>query len=342
MPLCSEAGLKHVFNRPSRRCRGAVGTRDVRFPGRLTMTLLMIAALSLACRDGAPRRARGTDATSTPSGIASMTRQSVRVGTLTRSYWRFMPASVANHPEDAVSLVIGLHGGLGTGEQFASASRFNELAAEQGFIVAYPDGVGRTWNGGSCCGEAVRSGVDDVAFIAAMIEDFAVTAPIDRRHVFITGHSNGAIMAFRFACERADLVAAVVPVAGSLEVSECHPSRGVPLLAIHGDADRNHPLQGGTGSRSIAGVPFRSMADSLRQWTAAVGCADLATTTTSGPLMTTTWLGCRDGVAAQLMVIAGADHPWPGSHPNRVSRLQGQPTTLLDATKAAWGFFKAH
>lgn len=38
---------------------------------------------------------------------------------------------------------------------------------------------------------------------------------------------------------------------------------------------------------------------------------------------------------ADLMVLTGADHPWPGSPRNPASRLQGEPAHLLDATKAA-------
>ncbi|MEO0760633.1 MAG: hypothetical protein AAFZ09_02320, partial [Pseudomonadota bacterium] len=33
-----------------------------------------------------------------------------------------------------------------------------------------PEGIGRTWNGGVCCGEASTSDVDDVGFTAAMID----------------------------------------------------------------------------------------------------------------------------------------------------------------------------
>lgn len=51
--------------------------------------------------------------------------------------------------------------------------------------------------------------------------------------LFVPGHSNGAIMTFRFACERADLITAIAPVAGSLEIPDCPATRGVSLLAIH-------------------------------------------------------------------------------------------------------------
>ena len=42
------------------------------------------------------------------------------------------------------------------------------------FVVAYPDGLHRTWNtngGGGCCGRAASDGVDDVGFITAAAAD---------------------------------------------------------------------------------------------------------------------------------------------------------------------------
>jgi polyhydroxybutyrate depolymerase len=131
----------------------------------------------------------------------------------------------------------------------------------------------------------------------------------------------------------------VVPVAGSLEIDRCTPARAVALLAIHGDADRNHPIDGGTGDRSISNVSYRSMDTSLATWTMAMGCTS-SSAAVAGPIRETTWSGCRQGAATKYVVVAGADHPWPGSVDRRASALQGVPTTAIDATAAAWEFLK--
>jgi polyhydroxybutyrate depolymerase len=241
-----------------------------------------------------------------------------------------------------VALVVALHGGLGTDDQFAENSRFEDLAEAEGFVVVFPNGVDRTWNAGACCCGAVRKDIDDTGFLAALIEHLAVTLPVDRDRVFMTGHSNGAMMTFRFACERSDLVAAVAPVAGSLEIPECRPGSGVDLLAIHGDSDRNHPLEGGQGTRSISQVEYVSMAESMERWTSASACQAPPSRAVEGALTTATWDGCSGGTAASLVVIAGADHPWPGGvMPARTSPLQGVPSQELDASRAVWEFFAA-
>ena len=82
---------------------------------------------------------------------------------------------------ESVPLLVALHGGTGTGLQFERTSRFDDLAAANRFLVVYPDGVGtgagenqlRTWNGGVCCGAAVKKSVDDVTFLRALVQQLS-------------------------------------------------------------------------------------------------------------------------------------------------------------------------
>lgn len=312
--------------------------------------VLVIVVLSAGCseskRDAAPEpgaalpsatasaSAVSTAPASPPKGVSHAT---LTHAGLERTYRLFIPSSVT--PTTKTPLVLALHGGLGWGDQFAANSNFEALAEREGFIVAFPDGADRTWNGGNCCGQSVRKNTDDVGFLAALIAHLTATLPVDPERVFMTGHSNGGIMSFRFACERPDLVRAIAPVAGSLEVPKCSPSSGVSLLAIHGDADQNHPLEGGEGERSIAGVAFVSMEKSLELWTAGMRCESDPERSTAGAITSTTWTKCRDRAVATFLVIAGADHPWPGGTGG--ARLEGRVSDALDATTAVWTFFSA-
>jgi len=106
-----------------------------------------------------------------------------------------------------------LHGGFGTGEQAEGYYGWDALADAQGFTVVYPDGVDRAWNvGGGCCGVPGRDGVDDVAFLRAVVEqmDGIVPGGVDPSRVYATGISNGGLMAYRLACDT-DLFAAIGP-----------------------------------------------------------------------------------------------------------------------------------
>jgi polyhydroxybutyrate depolymerase len=62
-----------------------------------------------------------------------------------------------------------LHGGFGTGDGAARQTGFDDEAARHGFLVAYPDGIGRSWNAITCCGPAQRRQVDDVGFLVSLI-----------------------------------------------------------------------------------------------------------------------------------------------------------------------------
>lgn len=311
---------------------------------------LLLTACSKSDSEGSPTATMSTTGSPTPaaSPAASSTATppadaipqvatGVSRGTLAfdgteRTYRLFVPKGAGNAK---MPLVLALHGGLGSGDIMAAKTRFEALAQQEGFIAVFPDGLDGTWNAGGCCGKAARNNVDDVGFLAALIKDLQDRAPLDPSRVFMTGHSNGAMMSFRFGCEHPEMVRGIAPVAGSLEIPKCAASKGTNLLTIHGDADENHPIDGGRGPKSIANVDFVSMAQTLSVWTSAMACG-APTTTTDGPLTTTNWAGCKDGTVARYIIVAGASHGWPGS----AAASGDTPSQALDATSTVWAFFK--
>ena len=107
----------------------------------------------------------------------------------------------------SVPLLVVLHGAGSDAARFEAKTGFDQLADLDRFIVVYPDGVtfgsGRTWNAGQCCPPASTAGVDDVAFISALLDRLEATYPVDVRRVYAVGHSNGAMSAQRLGCEAA-------------------------------------------------------------------------------------------------------------------------------------------
>jgi len=257
------------------------------------------------------------------------------IGGRERTWLLYVPSTL---PPGPAALIIGLHGGFGSGEQFERTARFNEQAEAGRFLAAYPDGTGafRTWNGGLCCGYAVRENVDDVAFIEAMVDTISAEYSVDPARVYATGHSNGGIMALRLACESGRF-RAVGAVAGSLEVPQCNPSRSVSTLLIHGDADESHPLEGGRGPQSVSSVDFTSVAASMAVLAPAMGCSGGSQDNVIGAITTTIWLGCPPGVVVELQVVAGASHNWPGGVAGVI--FGSDPSDELDATAELWAFF---
>jgi polyhydroxybutyrate depolymerase len=255
-----------------------------------------------------------------------------------RTYSLYVPATLLDdHP---VPLLVAFHGGGGSGSQFARASGFDAIADEEGFLVVFPDGATGTWNAGGCCGVAEREGVDDVAFVRRLIEEIAADHDVDADRVYVAGHSNGAMLAYRLACELGDVVAAAGAQSGGLEVDRCAPARPVSLIHLHGTADPRVPYGGGVGPDSRVGNDFRSAPESAGIVAAADGCDPdpaEAADPDNGAVRTTTW-SCPDA-AVELVTVEGAGHGWFGS--DRAARL-GNESAGVVSSRLIWEFLAAH
>jgi polyhydroxybutyrate depolymerase len=141
-------------------------------------------------------------------------------------------------------LLILLHGFGASGSLQEIYFNFSALAEKQTFLYAYPDGkqdpVGlRYWNAMEWCCDFFKSGVDDVAYIKAIIADMSGKFNVDPKRVFIVGHSNGGFMAHRIGCELSEQVAGVVSLAGAQwnDPSRCVPKQPIAVAQIHGTLD---------------------------------------------------------------------------------------------------------
>ncbi len=116
---------------------------------------------------------------------------------------------------------------------------------KDGFILFVPgtvrDSQGhRFWNAMDYCCNSERLPVDDITYLKAEIERVMKENPVDPDRVYLLGHSNGAMMAHRMACDHADLFAGIASLAGSgmRELSQCKPSSPVSILEIHARNDK--------------------------------------------------------------------------------------------------------
>jgi len=327
--------------------------RPLRWP-RVLGVAVVAAALSLPLGCGGSR----TDDTADDAGAPATTAASARAEPVGELRWvslevdgrsrraRVYVPSVLS--EGTVPLVLGLHGGGGSAEQFAENSDLDALAEANGFIVAYPEGIPgpvlehlHTWNAGYCCGPAQRDGVDDVAFIAALLDTLEADLPVDVGAVYAIGHSNGGMMAYRLACELADRIVAIGVVGASLGIEDCAPSRPVSVMHVHGSADRNHPIDGGPGQNSLVGVDFHPAVDGVRTLARADGCPATPRFDIDGDLTVETFAPCDEGAEVRFVAIAGASHAWPGGQ-GAAGRLTGPTYDAYDASGELWAFVSAH
>ncbi|MBV8860856.1 MAG: polyhydroxybutyrate depolymerase, partial [Mycobacterium sp.] len=166
---------------------------------------------------------RGAD-TQLPHGT---TLHTIAFGGLDRTYRLHKPPGLAA----AAPLVVMLHGASGSGRQAENSYGWDQLADSAKFVVAYPDGVGRTWNGHGCCGEAARDNIDDVGFITAMVGQISAALPIDKSRVYAAGISNGGIMSYALACNTG-IFAAIGPDAAT-QPDACTAPHPTSVIHIH-------------------------------------------------------------------------------------------------------------
>jgi poly(3-hydroxybutyrate) depolymerase len=186
--------------------------------------------------------------------------RTVAVGGLTRHYILVVPAHV--EPGHAYALVLYFHGDGGDGEGMQRNAPF-ETASGDAALVAYPDGINRTWDL-----ETQRDN-RDVAFVEALIADVGRDFSVDRARVFATGYSNGGFFANVLACQRSSMLRAIASAERVSEVSGRGAGGGdraarrerqrsdARQRAVHGGVlgVRERLQHGGDGDDGVPGMP---------------------------------------------------------------------------------------
>lgn len=263
--------------------------------------------------------------------------------------------SLRHRPRDydgtrAAPVVIDLHAHT---ESAAVHREFDGLVAtadRHALILLTPSGTGDPpiWN-------ATRSPfvADDVTFIKDLLHQVEGTDCVDTNRVYVTGLSNGALMASELACSMSGQIAAVAPVAGVTVPAECAPTRQVPMVAFHGTSDTFLAYSGGRGPdgnglmntpQSVAvfkSLDRRSIPDLMADWARRNGCGAPGSDQRIGTdVVMRRWTGCRADV--ELYSVDGGGHTWPGSANYRAAPGIGTTTMTIDANEVMWAFFERH
>ncbi|MEJ6023550.1 extracellular catalytic domain type 1 short-chain-length polyhydroxyalkanoate depolymerase [Ramlibacter sp. PS4R-6] len=252
----------------------------------------------------------------------------------------------------AAPLLVALHGGGGNMDLQADESLYHQVSTSEreGAILVFPNGYSRmpggklaTWNAGRCCAAARDRNVDDVGFIRAVVADARRRWNIDGRRIFATGMSNGAMMAYRLACDAADLFTAIAPVAGTDNTTGCRPSRPVAVLHIHARDDSHVLFEGGAGpdsARASAVTDYVSVPKTVEKWAALDGCSAQVLRVVERPgASCDAHPACSGGTKVQLCVTETGGHSWPGGAKARQGRLPA-PSQAISANDIMWDFFR--
>jgi polyhydroxybutyrate depolymerase len=290
-------------------------------------------------------------------------------GGLTRDYRLHVPPAAAS--DKPLPLVLNLHGATQNGQIEEATSAMDASADMDGYLVAYPDGTRISkvltpdpvakqaqygWNAGQCCGLPVTRHINDVGFLLKVISSIAGRTPVDLRRVYVTGISNGGMMAYAMAAEASDHVAAVSSVAGQVELPTIHPTRAVPTMEFH---SVNDPIAKWSGVPNSNPRLRLSVMEGINQWVKADGCSThphSGTTIVGAPNSVSagetatpvTYTNCRSGSEVALWRFTGSGHVWPGSALNTgppatwILAGVGRGTILVNANETMWHFFERY
>jgi polyhydroxybutyrate depolymerase len=253
-------------------------------------------------------------------------------------------------------MIVVLHGGGGGGATAVAfdqpPAHFREIAERDGVIVVYPEGIGQVWNDCRSENAIAVSKADDVAFLVALVAHLVATRAADPARLFLTGASNGGMMAFRVAAEAPGLFAAIAPNIANEPVDpfrECAQpltsNARTPLLLINGTLDPWMPWLGG----SVVNDPARGLVISTRQtlmrFLARNGCSGKFSQRTlpnldpadGSTLVEQRWLGCLPDSPLVAVNVVGGGHCLPSL--TRFGCI-GRQNRDAEAAELMWAFFR--
>jgi polyhydroxybutyrate depolymerase len=261
--------------------------------------------------------------------------------------------------------VVALHGGGGSAKGWPTYTDFGfeKLADRAPFILVYPEGLEGQWNDkrGVSRFYAHKNDIDDVGFLAALIEHLVKTHPIDKNRVFVTGASNGGMMAHYLAATHPDKIAAIATVISAIPTNlqgKLHPSKPLSVLMINGTEDPLVRWEGGVvrlGKTEHGSVI--STEDTVAFWVKHNRCR-LAPEVEELPdrdrrdgttVTRYVYSGGQKGTEVLLYKVVGGGHSWPAHEDKRrllpraiVDNVVGKKSRDIDACEVIWDFFKHH
>ncbi len=305
------------------------------------------------------------------SGLPSQ-RISLEVDGTRREALLRIPPQVKNARLSAPAVIV-FHGGGGNAEHAERMSLMSWLADKKGFVAVYPEGtrasafIGNAWNAGGCCGAPARKKIDDVKFVSLLIDELVANYNVDSKQIYLTGLSNGAMMAYRAGCELSEKVAAIAPIAGQRVDPPCVPKKPLSVIHFHGTDDRCALFGGGSCGGCLGS--FLGLGKDVSRWDCPAVSSDVAALAKErgcqgerreyfkrGAVTCESYGECPEKAEVVLCSIHGGGHTWPsgtygapfcarkpkGRACRKMKLLVGEINTDIAASEMMLDFFSRH
>jgi polyhydroxybutyrate depolymerase len=255
------------------------------------------------------------------------------------------------NPRKPTPLVLILHGFGGNGRAVLNLDGWKNKANVSGFIAVAPNGLPaqpllpkktRVWNTGGIPPSNPRSKIDDVKFFSTLLDNLESNLNIDKKRIYVTGHSNGGSLTFLLGAKLSNRLTAIAPVSGPLLLKNPQLTRPIPTLYIIGKSDPIVPFAGGE-TELPWGVKRNTppVMTFLANWAMAMGCRPQPQSLKSNNnFEVISYNGCEKNSKFIAYFINGQGHAWPGGHSELPTSVTGPSTNKLNATEVIWDFFQ--
>jgi len=215
-------------------------------------------------------------------------------------------------------LILLLHGYSGSGNKINNHFGLSQEVNSRGFVLVLPNGRKssfgpRYWNATDACCDFEHSRSDDVKYLTDLLREVALRVPIDSRKIYAAGHSNGAFMVHRLACDTKGIFAAMASFAGVTfnNPADCIRDEQISLLQIHAVNDNTIKFSGDErGLPSMA--PYPGSEVTVNRWMLRNECnplpetrgtLDLVRSIPSADTSVLVWNGCANSSQTALWKI---------------------------------------
>ena len=233
-----------------------------------------------------------------------------------RTYYLNVPSTYS--ASTPTPLLLALHSRTSTAKTIFTDSQILSWAESMNFIVAGLNGAvhegASSWNAGICCTNATTYEENDMLFVSTVLDHVTANHSIDKSRVWVMGHSNGGMMAYRLACDLSNKITAIAVVAGALVDDTCNPTKPVSILHIHGNLDPTIPFHGG-GKFETPSI-FHSVQDMAYR----NSCAGSPKESSNEIEERYIWQ-CTNGVETQLVNYQEQSHAWVNGYSEEILRF---------------------
>jgi polyhydroxybutyrate depolymerase len=270
------------------------------------------------------------------------------LGNQKRDWWEYVPISCSNKE---CPLVFAFTGGESSADRLDDDVKLTSVSEKNEFIIVFPNAVNKQWADGR---SETATNLEDLSFFDKLIEEMRKLHKVDGNKIFATGLADGGLFAFKLACDRSEVIAAIAPVAANMAselVDKCNPTRAVPIINFVGTEDKFIPMNGGDVKGKL-GLKKKGTVLSTNQtvafWIKRNKCSEKPNVdkvrdqnkNDKTYAILEKYENCESGADIFRWIIGEGGHTWPSGF--QKSKLLGKVSFDVNASEEIWNFFSKH